>query len=165
MAIVRRLYPEELMEHIRSEIQTNLEVPLGLATVDTGDELSFIEQAPNDLVPAVMIDILEDEPTIGQPLGHVDVEYVFMVSYIRHLADDDRPKSGLLGPTRELREFFMVDAYTLPTFNAPGHKIISAFPGRAVYGEPQFLREHRMHIEQSSFPLIVKARSNPITIP
>lgn len=165
MAWVRRLYPEELLEFIRSEIETNLGTDLGLVLVDTGDELSFVEQAPNDLVPAVMVDILEDEPSIGQPLGYVDVEYLFMISYIRHLADDERPKSGLLGPTKALREFFLVDDYKLPLFNEPGHCIESAFPGRAVYGEPEFLREHSMHIEQSSFPLIVKARSNPIQIP
>lgn len=164
MALVRKIYPEDLLEYLRGQIEEVFKDSLGLAIVDTGTELGFLEDAPASLLPAVMIDLEEDETMMASPLGHVDVEYFFVVHYVRAMADDDRPKSGLFAPLKALREFFLRDNYEQPLFSVSGHKIKTAFPGRCVYGQPEELRKAKIRIEQASFQLLVTARSEPVQL-
>lgn len=168
MTVVRKLYPEEIQEHVRSQIWATQKTALGLLVCESGMLLDFPEQAPISILPAVMVDLVEDGIDLEKvPVGTVEVEYLLEIHYVRALADSDKPKKNLYAPAKALREFFLRDKSDLPLLELPGHQILSALPGKCVYGEPYEPEELGLQghlLEQAAFRLLVRARSSPVPL-
>ncbi len=164
--LVRKLYPSELQQHLRSEINSELGDELALKLVELGDDISFPSHDPKADLPAVYIQLVDWDPKPGPPLGACEVDYLFSIAYFRALEPGESPQENLTDPTRTLSEFFLRDACDLPLFSAAGCEVLSAFPSKAEFGELGKFEFGKVSvtIEGSAFGLLVRTRSVPIPI-